>query len=113
MTYHRKLIENVPLWLPVLLALAMPIVSVTSAYATQLNAVGVVTPEGAFAESFSSIGPREFIAVVNSETFMVRWLQTAGKDRTHLLWSAYPASIRGQIFSGQPAGGNPLVTGGW
>jgi hypothetical protein len=35
----------------------------------------------------------------------------ASPERT--LWSAYPASVRGQLFGGTMPGNDPLVTGGW
>jgi len=51
--------------------------------------------------------------VVNSETFMVRWLNTVKTNKSNLLWSSYPASIRGQVFSNTAPGGDPLTSGGW
>ena len=117
-----------------LTALLVPVTWISSAYAGQLNAIGVVTPVGAFQPSFATGEPLGHIVhastqgdfksqfrqinfdaklVRNSETFMVRWLDTVKNNKTNLLWSSYPASIRGQVFNNKPAGGDPFVSGGW
>jgi hypothetical protein len=51
--------------------------------------------------------------VFNSETFMTRLIASVKKNQSLLLWSSYPASIRGQVFSNATPGGNPIETSGW
>ncbi len=113
-------------------ALSVPVFWISSAYAAQLNVIGAPTPNGAFTKfgtgklgstvrvqttptlknGFQSLTSNAKL-VINSETWMSRWLSTVNMDRKNLLWSSYPASIRGQVFSGSQAGGDPLSTGGW
>ncbi len=125
-------------WALAILALMIPVITpvswIASAYAVQLNAIGAVTPAGGFQRYFGAdgrLGMKMSVTVpgtsknnfqmvttsspvvINSETFMVRWLETVKKNKSNLLWSSYPASIRGQVFSNKPAGGDPLKSGGW
>jgi hypothetical protein len=120
--------------LALILALTAPVTWIASAYAVQLNAMGAVTPAGGFQVFFEKNGrlgmkvPVNTLGtsknnfqmivtasplVINSETFMVRWLETVKKNKSNLLWSSYPASIRGQVFGHNPAGGDPFKSGGW
>lgn len=115
-----------------LVALVVPATWIASAYAVPLTAIGAPVPGGAFqifengklgsVVKVTSAGNRKnnfrnvdsnSCLVVNSETWMNRWLSSVQTSRTNLLWSSYPASIRGQVFSSQAAGGDPLTTGGW
>lgn len=113
-------------------ALLVPATWISSAYAIPLTAIGAAVPGGAFQifgvgklgssvkvsttptvkNGFKSMQSDSRL-VVNSETWMNRWLSTVMVDRRNLLWSSYPASIRGQVFSSREAGGDPLTTGGW
>lgn len=120
-----------------------PISWIASAYAMSLTSVGVVSPDGAFNKnmklnvkpgrtatvfvtSISSgaatngfttdgFGMLEFTGpvVFNAETFMTRLVASVKQNQNRLLWSSYPASIRGQVFSNKAPGGNPLETSGW
>ncbi|HEY9734372.1 MAG TPA: hypothetical protein V6C89_20845 [Drouetiella sp.] len=118
----------------VLASTIAPISWVASAYATNLTRLGVVSPDGAFnisgktpmktpgkkATVFTRAVPlgsttNKFTGtiVVNAETFMTRLVSSVETNQHRLLWSAYPASIRGQVFSNNVPGGNPLETSGW
>lgn len=111
-----------------------PSIWVTSAYAASLGTMGVITPVHSFSERdfpISSEGKMEHVitfgtfennfkrtntdepVVMNSKTFMQRWLGSMQTNKRNLLWASYPASIRGQVFSDNPAGGNPFQSGGW
>jgi|694.fasta_scaffold149343_3 hypothetical protein len=119
-----------------------PISWITSAYAMSLTSLGVVSPDGAFNRGMKTIkkhgekatvfvssmpggftadvfsldgGMNEFTGpvVFNSETFMTRLIASVKKNQSLLLWSSYPASIRGQVFSNATPGGNPIETSGW
>ncbi|MBI2810726.1 MAG: hypothetical protein HYX67_07865 [Candidatus Melainabacteria bacterium] len=115
-----------------LVALLVPATWISAAYAIPLTAMGAPVPGGAFQiikagklgsivkvstiptpkNGFKSVQSDSHL-VINSETWMNRWLSTVMANRKNLLWSSYPASIRGQVFSSSEAGGDPLATGGW
>ncbi len=115
-----------------LVALVVPATWIAAAYAVPLTAIGAPVPGGAFQifktgklgtvvkvtripsfkNNFQMVESQSRL-VVNSETWMNRWLSAVQSSRKNLLWSSYPASIRGQVFSSQEAGGDPLTTGGW
>ena len=115
-----------------LVALVIPATWIAAAYAVPLTAIGAPVPGGAFQifttgklgsvvkvtsrpthkNNFRTVESSARL-VNNSETWMNRWLSTVQASRKNLLWSSYPASIRGQVFSSQEAGGDPFMTGGW
>ena len=98
------------------IALSVVVVSsawITNAYAAQLNMpVSVPAPTRAMVpshgKSSSSPATEKF-----GNVFLSRWLATVSSKRERLLWSSYPASIRGQTFSLQPPGNDPSMGGGW
>ncbi|MBS1954162.1 MAG: hypothetical protein JST89_08250 [Cyanobacteria bacterium SZAS-4] len=115
-----------------LVALVVPATWIAAAYAVPLTAMGAPVPGGAFQifttgklgsvvkvtaipkrnNRFQTVSSDSRL-VKNSETWMNRWLSTVQAKRTALLWSSYPASIRGQVLSSQEAGGDPMSSGGW
>ncbi|HEY9677695.1 MAG TPA: hypothetical protein V6C76_06785 [Drouetiella sp.] len=108
---------------------AMPTTWISSAYAGQLFAVGVPSNAGGFVPKVPIVGNPEVVRdsfaptdslpkkgmkmMQNSQTYLNRWFDTVKKKQPDLLWSSYPASIRGQVFSNTPAGNNPMEGGGW
>lgn len=53
-------------------------------------------------------GPRAFSGP-HTQVFVSRLLRQVKADPKHLLWSMYPASVRGRTFGAE--GGNPLLSG--
>ncbi|MBX9573321.1 MAG: hypothetical protein K2X77_30760 [Candidatus Obscuribacterales bacterium] len=47
----------------------------------------------------------------SSHSFITRTLIKTSKENSSLLWSMYPASVRGRAFGA--TGGNPISSGGW
>jgi len=88
-----------------LIALGVPISTV---YATSLSLPGQVLV------SKGSPEPTPFHPCVGplSDSFISRLLGAMSKDQSRLLWSTYPASVRGQVFGGEP-GRDPISSGGW
>lgn len=116
-----------------LVALVIPATWIAAAYAVPLTAIGAPVPGGAFKifgsgsklgsvvkvtsiptrkNNFRTVDSNSRL-VINSETWMNRWLSTVQASRKNLLWSSYPASIRGQVLSSREAGGDPMSSGGW
>ena len=89
--------------------LIAPTVWISSAYATQMR---LPPTQVSFGFSLRSMRTNKAEAP-RSSNFVSRWLSTVKDKRTRLLWSAYPAGIRGQIFSGQEAGNDPMTEGDW
>jgi len=114
--------------------LLIPLIWVASAYATNLGTLGIIDTTGNFQ---TKIDPKAkpgdmdiFVTdepilttepspelkrklIPHSEAFLTHWLTAVNKNPHRLLWSSYPASIRGQVFSGKAAGGDPMTAGGW
>lgn len=80
-----------------------PVTWIGSAYATQLNPAR--TPAA----------PSNVILGVTStlDPFLKRLFVSVQNNRSTLLWSVYPASVRGQVVVDAVPGGDPMVTGGW
>lgn len=117
--------------------LLIPVIWIGSAYATNLGTLGLVGRNGNFQTLISSrakpgdtdlfvtdepVLEKELAPelkpklVPHSEAFLKRWLMAVNAKPHRLLWSSYPASIRGQVFSGSAAGGDPFSIGlgsGW
>jgi hypothetical protein len=86
---------------------------ITTAYAAQLNmAVSVPAPTRAMAPAHGKSSKASATEKFGN-VFLSRWLTTVADKRERLLWSSYPASIRGQTFSLQPPGNDPSMGGGW
>jgi len=83
------------------------VVQITSAYAFQLNSVELRL--GIHNERSDFQPPK----VALSHNFLGRLAESVSQDRARLLWSAYPASVRGQVFSSMVGGNDPLMNGGW
>lgn len=97
-----------------ILTIVMAIPTVTSAYARQLdrqdfseeqsiNAFMTMIPAPSPLEKNLQIAP-------SSHSFITRTVLKTSKENTSLLWSMYPASVRGRAFGA--TGGNPM-SGGW
>jgi len=81
----------------------VPAAWVGSAYASQLSPLR--TPG-----TFSS---RMFGAPTSPDPFLKRLTVSVTNNRSTLLWSVYPASVRGQVILDVTPGSDPLLTGGW
>lgn len=118
---------------------AIPLTWVVSAYAANLSTIGMITSAGDFQKKVS-VSPAQnnnnkHTANVSDDSFVIgsdlpqdqtgpffhhveaflpRWLTAVRRNPQRLLWSSYPASIRGQVFSGNAAGGDPMTSNsGW
>ncbi len=121
---------------------AIPLTWVVSAYAANLSTIGMITTAGDFQKEVSinpalnnnnnnnkhtsRISDDSFVTgsdapqnqtgpfIHHMEAFLPRWLTAVRLNPHRLLWSSYPASIRGQVFSGNAAGGDPMTSSsGW
>lgn len=106
------------------LSILLVLPTVASAYGAQLNKTDfpddLDNSMSMFAVNFRPITaatptiPKETKALhmaASSQSFITRTLQKTSKTNTALLWSMYPASVRGRAFGA--TGGNPLSSGGW
>jgi len=81
-----------------------PAMWIGSAYATQLSLAPrpIIRPAA----------PR-LVPTSNQGPLLKRLSESVTKTRSALLWSVYPASVRGQVVLEVTPGGDPLLTGGW
>jgi hypothetical protein len=80
-----------------------PVTWIGSAYATQLNLAR------------KPIMASNMILGVTAtlDPFLKRLVVSVQNNRSTLLWSVYPASVRGQVVVDAVPGSDPLETGGW
>jgi hypothetical protein len=97
-----------------ILTIVMAVPTVTSAYAKQLERQDFSDGQsiGAFMTMIPAPSPLEksLQTAPSSHSFITRTLIKTSKENTSLLWSMYPASVRGRTFGA--TGGNPM-SGGW
>jgi hypothetical protein len=80
-----------------------PVTWIGSAYATQLNpARKPFIPSNVVLGVTTALDP-----------FLKRLFVSVQNNRSTLLWSVYPASVRGQVVVDAVPGSDPLQTGGW
>jgi|SRR5271168_1078446 len=82
----------------------VPAIWIGSAYATQLSPLRkptILLNNGIFGAS------------TNLDPFLKRLAESVKNNRSTLLWSVYPASVRGQVILDVVPGSDPLLTGGW
>ena len=114
MDKHRIKLLSRPALLGLFAVIAIPIVllDITGVYASNLIATPASDPE----ITTRKIGaPEPLLAngtIPRAQIFMGELLKSANRDRGHLLWQAYPASIRGRVLSGI-GGSDPLMSGDW
>jgi len=80
----------------------VPVTWIGSAYAMQLSLtrkpILVVAPH--------------IVRAAKTESFLARLSESVARNRATLLWSVYPASVRGQVILDASPGNDPILTGG-
>jgi hypothetical protein len=81
----------------------VPAMWIGSAYATQLSPLRKpVIVSNVILGASTNPGP-----------FLKRLAESVKDNRSTLLWSVYPASVRGQVVLDVTPGSDPMMTGGW
>ncbi len=99
--------------------LVVSLFRVSAAYATLLqipepSQVALAPPKDDLPANIQGTFHSAPVVVPRMDTFVGELVKQTHDDRTSLLWSMYPASVRGRVFGGNVAGGNPLSgSGGW
>jgi len=79
----------------------IPAFWVSAAYATQLNLIAVPPKQEATGMN------------VTPTTLFGKLHNAMSNSTSNLLWSVYPAGVRGQVILQATPGSDPLTSGGW
>ena len=102
-----------------LIVLGSTVEQVAHAYTMQLARPRVapqplqafIITSGDLQVSLIAQGPTNPHPLNREQTLLCDVIDAGATNRDKLLWSMYPASVRGRAFGAQ--GGDPLATGGW
>lgn len=115
--FESKSLKRVFVMVSSVLALTFAVPYVATAYSVELVKAPVLVPESTtLLNPMSSVIVRSHHVkapnvVAGSPGMIGAMLSDASNTRTRLLWSMYPAAVRGRIFGAN--GGDPTIGGGW